>query len=451
MSIVHYNASPTQAPRTGFYPVPHQLRLDLIRLNAPPGAKALMDYVIDKTAGWRCLYVLLSQGDVLNDPDSGLGSTTTVSKAFHFCLEHHLLTERSFPGYGTGYMLARHYWALMLAEAPNILPKWLVKIGPERKFWPPYDARLDPLTDETPLASETKASNRHVTETPAASEIEAGSIRNQSKRSQELKQVAIRTEAGCDAAGQDTPGTNSSVRPIDTYKDTYQDKIKDNIPPAAGAPVVAQTHVDLKKEAQRDEDSLSSMQPHSAQTSTKETKAPSPSAPVNLPNGSHSHDAPIKETLPGFAVAPVSEAAEKSGRKRKGFAREEYWLATEEGMGRKRPTNERNLNEWNKILIDFERAGEKPEIITWAIWHYRNECVPKYPLTIGAATRDQWIAAAKSKGKPRNLEEVSHNKGGANREQASATGRTLTESERLTQKIARRIIAERQQKQVAIS
>ncbi len=198
------------------------------------------------------------------------------------------------------------------------------------------------------------------------------------------------------------------------------------------------------KKRQEREEQVVPPRPEPPQPTTKaKIGAPqeNPSGPCAVPA-----DGPVQPVLAGFAVTPAGEAVEKTRRRRKGFATEPYWRAAEEGMGRKRPTNERGLDDWNKVLMDFERAGEKPEIITWAMWHYRKTC-PGYRLSIEAATRDSWVADAKCKGNPGNPDNVpSQNKDGVKNGQAATTAaRPLSESERRTQEAARRIIAQRKQ------
>jgi hypothetical protein len=97
-------------------------------------------------------------------------------------------------------------------------------------------------------------------------------------------------------------------------------------------------------------------------------------------------------TLPGFEMPGDSPAQASTRRRRKGYASEPYWIAAEQGLGRKRPANQRGQDDWNRVLLDLERAGESPETVKLAIWHYRNTC-PEYALTITAATKEQWIAA----------------------------------------------------------
>jgi hypothetical protein len=91
-------------------------------------------------------------------------------------------------------------------------------------------------------------------------------------------------------------------------------------------------------------------------------------------------------------AAPPAEAAPSGGRRAKREFRHQiedaYWIAAQEGMGYL-PGRERELREWDRILLDLKKRGYLPEKVKLFCWHYRNRC-PDLALTLYAATKS-WV------------------------------------------------------------
>jgi hypothetical protein len=241
--------SPDEPEALGFYPCPHQLRIDLHRLGATEKLKNFMHFLVDLTAGQRTLFVLLSQRDIRFGPRDkdgqrqpwltpGINSFTTIGEIIAQAKRLGLVEERNYGTYGTGLALHRHYWALMLALAPNLAPKWEVRLPGANTPWPRYDAERDPLIDSCQLvpligaAGETKqhARSNEWSDLPEPENIACSNDwSSEGHRSLQWLERAGSTctpaiGAASDAPAEDEPGAESC--PVDTAsKDThkYQD------------------------------------------------------------------------------------------------------------------------------------------------------------------------------------------------------------------------------------